>query len=318
MFKEILKLVPTLDQAAMNKMTNTLSTRFMSVAKKFHAGMKNLLTGGGITGVALALVDKILNPIKEVQEAMDRMLKQSDDIVTNAKQFGSSTGELAKLQTIAKSTGLDPNDLNVLITKFQTAIAEAKADPTKDTSVRQFANDTNMVDSFFQFIQGLQKLDKNQQVLVQKEIFGEKQILKMADFLNTNLVSQREKVGGATSQELTSAIDRTGELNDLSDLLRAQREEMDQLTKGRIITEKMVRQIHEAEIEKLKRENKNIDENFENLKNMSIGVERMQGMMQDAISKLTEMVTSMVDINKKVKDFSNNSFFKYFKGWGNK
>ena len=208
-------------------MEKSLTTRFGRIAKKFGKGLVATLTGGGVAGLALGLIDKLLNPLKETQEAIDRVLAQGDDVVTNAKQFNTTAGKLFKLQQLAKSTGLDASQLDLLITKFQTAVAEAEADPNKQSAVRQFVGEKDTAEGFFKFIQSLQRLDKNAQVRAQQEVFGEKQILKMADFLNTDFAKQSALIGGRSAEEFTPGLEKLGELNDLKDALAVKRENED-------------------------------------------------------------------------------------------
>ncbi len=250
MFKEVLQIVPTLSPGDLNNMEKSLSSRFGTVAKKFGQGLLAVLTGGGIAGVALGLVNTIINPLKETQDAIDKAIKQGDDVVTNAKQFGTTAGKLFRLQQIAKSTGLDESSLFTLIEKFQGTVAEAKRDPNKVTSVRQFVDQKDTAEAFFQFIQALQKMDKTQQVLVQQEVFGEKQILKMADFLQTDFTKQTKDLGGPSAEKLTPALNKLGDLNDLKDLLEARRNLGDVMSKSRVITADMIK----AQDEKAKKE----------------------------------------------------------------
>src|SRR4051812_39877327 len=135
-FKEILQIIPRLSSSDLASMDATLSRRFSNIAKKFGKGLLATLTGGGIAGIGLGLIDKLLNPLKETQDAIDRTLKQGDDIVTYAKQFGTTSGKLYRLMQIAKSTGLDEGSFFMLLEKFQATVAEAAADPKKQTSVR--------------------------------------------------------------------------------------------------------------------------------------------------------------------------------------
>jgi hypothetical protein len=240
MYKEILYLTPQVSPGDLNKMEKTLGNRFTNIAKKFGKGLGASLLGGGVAGVALGFIDKILNPLKDVQEAIDKTLKQGDDVVTNAKQFGTTAGKLFKLQGLAKSTGLDAGSLDILITKFQGAVAEAAQDPKKDTSVRKYVGQTDSADAFFNFIQALQKMDKTQQLLVQTEVFGEKQILKMADFLQTDFASQTKLIGAKSADSYTPSIEKMGALNDLKDALAVKGEMIDFVNKSKIINSGMV------------------------------------------------------------------------------
>lgn len=293
MVSEILKIIPKLDGSALAKMERDLGSRLGRVAKKFGSQIGNLFKGGGIAGAALALIDKILNPLKEVQEAMDRTLSMSDDLATNAGQFNTTTGKLFKLTQLGKATGLGQDNLFQLMTKFQTAVAQAKANPNDDSvsSVRNFMDTEDTAEGFFQFIQSLQKMDKSTQVRVQEQIFGEKQILKMADFLQSDFPKLFSKIGldKVTTEKLTNSIEKLANLNDLADTLTAQRETTDIIKKSGIITESMILAKNNAEKQALERENARI-KGYENLQAITQTVDKIMGLIEEGISQLGSLI----------------------------
>jgi uncharacterized protein YidB (DUF937 family) len=317
MFKEILQIIPKLSPGDLNNMERSLTTRFGRIAKKFGKGLVASLTGGGLAGLALGLVDKLLNPLKETQDAIDRVLKQGDDLVTNAKQFGTTAGRLFRLQQLAASTGLDENSLDVLLTKFQTAVAEAVQDPTKVTSVRQFAGSKDIAEAFFQFIQSLQKMGKNQQILVQQEVFGEKQILKMAEFLQTDFGKQAALVGGPSSAQLTPGLESLAAKSDLKDALTARRTLNDTLEKSRAITEAMVRSQDTQAKQDLKKENLQI-KSYNDLAAISIASTEILDLVKQTTLGITSLLVQMTDLSKNVKKMTDSNvmrgIIKYFGG----
>src|SRR5690606_31986576 len=123
---EILKIIPKIDAKDLKAMENTLSARFKKIAKGFGKGLASVIKGGGIAGIGLALIDKVLNPLKEVQDAIERTLKANDDVATNAKQFETTAGKLSKLIALGQATGLESEDLYKLISKFQGSVAGFK------------------------------------------------------------------------------------------------------------------------------------------------------------------------------------------------
>lgn len=293
MVSEILKIIPKLDGSALAKMERDLGSRLGRVAKKFGSQIGNLFKGGGIAGAALALIDKILNPLKEVQEAMDRTLSMSDDLATNAGQFNTTTGKLFKLTQLGKATGLGQDNLFQLMTKFQTAVAQAKANPNDDSvsSVRNFMDTEDTAEGFFQFIQSLQKMDKSTQVRVQEQIFGEKQILKMADFLQSDFPKLFQKIGldKVTTEKLTTSIEKLANLNDLADTLTAQRETTDIIKKSGIITESMILAKNNAEKQALERENARI-KGYENLQAITQTVDKIMVLIEEGINQLGSLI----------------------------
>lgn len=305
MVSEILKIIPKLDGSALAKMERDLGSRLGRVAKKFGSQIGNLFKGGGIAGAALALIDKILNPLKEVQEAMDRTLSMSDDLATNAGQFNTTTGKLFKLTQLGKATGLGQDNLFQLMTKFQTAVAQAKANPNDDSvsSVRNFMDTEDTAEGFFQFIQSLQKMDKSTQVRVQEQIFGEKQILKMADFLQSDFPKLFQKIGldKVTTEKLTTSIEKLANLNDLADTLTAQRETTDIIKKSGIITESMILAKNNAEKQALERENARI-KGYENLQAITQTVDKIMTVLEEGLDQLGIFIKWMTPtINRLVE-----------------
>ena len=294
---EVLKVTPKIDESGLNKMEKALNTRFARVAKKFGGGLINVVKGAGLIGLAVGFIDKLLNPLKETQDAIERMISQGDDIVTNAQQFETTAGKLFKLTKFANAAGLENDGLFMLLTKYQTALAEAKADPSKKTAVSNFANDTDIAESFFGFIQALKTMEPSQRTLVQKEVFGEKQILKMADFLNQSFGELNTRMKLRPAEEYTGPLNKLGGLKDLDDELKSAREANDVFAKARIINEGMIRGKNASEALELSRENDRIAA-YKNLKAISDTMNKiMQGIEQltFAVGNILKLATPYID-----------------------
>lgn len=294
MFSEILKIIPKLDTKELDKMEKSLSSRFARVAKKFGKGVANTFKGGAIVGGAVALLDKILNPLQEIQEAMDKTLKSSDDIVTNAAQFQTSTGNLTKLIKLGEATGLDQDSLFTLLNKYQGAIAQARANPKDEavSSVQQFTGEKDIGQSFYNFIVSLQKVSKDQQRLIQEQIFGEKQVLKMSDFLQSDFPKLWKDTGldKVSTEKLGAAVEKLGGLNDLADILRVRTTTQDIFGKAGAINEGMIRARDRSEKLALEKENKQLKQ-YENLATISDTVVKMMGLMQEGLAQLGKFIT---------------------------
>lgn len=318
-FSEILKIKPQLDNSDLRKMENTLNARFKRIAKRFGGGIANVLKGGGIAGLALSFIDKFLNPLKETQEAISRMLTSSDDIATNAAQFNTTSGKLFKLITLAKSAGLDQDNLFTLINKYQNSLASAQANPNDIAApaVRNYVNDTDIAESFFQFIQELQKMDRNQQLVIQQNVFGEKQILKMADFLQQDFPKLMQKVGvdKVSSESLTGNIEKLAGFNDLSDQLSARRDLLDVQRKAQVITEGMIRQQDKQAQLELQRENQRI-KSYENLAALTETSTRIFTLVEQGVSMLGSLMAKLLPaIDKVVTAAQKLSESRFIRGW---
>lgn len=295
-----------MDSSDLKKLEDQLQSRFTKISKKFGKGLMDVLKGGGIAGLALGLIDKLLNPLKQVQESIDRTIKTSDDLATQANQFNTTSGKLSKLVQIRKSAGLDQEGLFTLITKFQTAVAQAKADPNDQSvsAVRNFTNEKDTVANFFNFIQQLQKMDRNSQLLVQQQIFGEKQIGKMSEFLNLDFAKQFRATGldRQSSETFTKAIDKMAKLSDLADILKVKNENKDIIDKSRVINESMIKQRAKSDALALEKENLQI-KSYNDLAAISDTVSKIMLIVEQGvglIGKLINMVTPFID---KATDF---------------
>ena len=290
-----------MDSSDLKKLEDQLQSRFTKISKKFGKGLMDVLKGGGIAGLALGLIDKLLNPLQAVQESIDRMLKTSDDLATQANQFNTSSGKLFKLVQIGKSAGLDQEGLFTLITKFQTAVAQAKADPNDQSvsAVRNFTNEKDTAINFFNFIQSLQKLDRNQQLLVQQQVFGEKQIGKMSEFLNLDFAQQFKATGldKVSSEKFTKANDKLAKLSDLADILKVKNENQDLINKAGVINESMIRQRAKSDALALEKENLQI-KSYNDLAAISDTVSKIMLVVEQGvglIGKLINMVTPFIN-----------------------
>lgn len=309
MFKEILKIIPQVDNKDLSKMERSLGRRFKKIAKKFGSGLKTALLGGGIAGLAVGLINKILNPLKEVQESIDRILTQGDDLKTYAKQFNTTPGELAKLQAFGESTGVSREFLFQLISRFQTRVAESKQDPNLKSSVREFVGRDDTAQAFFDFVQNLKKLDPGDQAIVQKQIFGEEAAVRTADFLQADFNALNKQFSQITADEINKAVNRTAGLSDLKDSLKAQRNLEDLISKSRLINEKVIRSEDERERINLQRESERIKA-YNSISTISETSARILTLVEKAVLSLTEMITKLSNLENFTKQIKPSRIFR--------
>lgn len=319
MFREVLKIVPQVERGALNQMESQLNSRFSKVAKKFGRGLVQVLKGGGVLGATIALVDKFLNPLKDVQEAIERTLSRADDVVTQAGQFNTTPGKLFKLQRLAQSAGLDEQTLSQMLIKFQGALAEAEADPSKPSSVREFVGySPDTVETFFRYIQELRELQKtnpNAANLAQQETFGEKLILKMSDFVQQDQRKVLRELRLPDSEVLDKDLNSQATLADLKDLLASRRESDDLRVKSRSITEGTIREQDKVERLRLKNENQNV-ENFKDLSGVEQAALQVTGLLNQLIAQTGKLLLHSTDILKIIQTISGSPNLRNFLGKG--
>lgn len=312
MLTEILKIKPQLDASELSKMVRSLNSRFADVAKrfgqglynvtkKFGGGLKSALTGGGIVGALGVLADRFLNPLQETTETLNRVLSQGDDLSTFANQFETTSGRLLKLQALAGSSGLDPETLRMLLTKFQVALAEQRQlekDPTKTKEekkgpLQQFVGIKDTAEAFFQFIQALQKADKDTQVLIQSEVFGEKLIGKQSEFLQTDFNKRLRELNLPETQVLTNSIEGIAAVEEIDAINRSRRQVEDIQNKGRIVNSGMVSAVDRAERQTMAQEDKRLNQ-FEAMEAAAIATTDIKNRMEDLYTMLIRQLPLLV------------------------
>ena len=315
MYKEILKIVPQLEQSDLNKMERNLQRRFTRIAKRFGKGIGNLFKGGGLVALGLAFMDKILNPLKQVTEAIDRTLNKNDDLVTFASQFNTDPGKFAKLVTFAAGSGIEQRELIQMMTKFQTFLAEQRNG--NDVGLGQFTDIKDTSDAFFTFIQSLQAMEAGQRSLVQKRIFGEDQVVKMADFVQQDFERRYKEMGldKIDTSQLSSATIKLGQIADLDAGLKATTQLRDTIDKARVINESIVKEQDRLQQAKLRRENQAI-QNYKNLIAITQTTEKMFTLLESGISQLGGLINTMTSgMNKLIGYAEKMSKARIFKSW---
>ncbi len=322
MYSEILYIKARLDELEAKNMEKKLNGRFSNVAKKFGSGLKKAIIGGGILALGAAVIGKLLNPLKDAQETMDRILSKGDDLVTNAAQFDTTEGNLFKLQSLAQSTGLEPEILRMMLAKFQGELAQARVDekdPTKKESdksspVRAFIGEKDTAEAFFKFIQSLQHVNKDTQVLAQNQVFGEKVSGKASEFLNLDFSKQLKDLHLPDTDKLTEAAKKLGSLNDLKDLLETSRDAEDFIKKANLLREKMVR--NQDQSEKLKLDKENVDiKALDAFKPTSIAIQELTNKFDAAFLRIeTTWAPIILDAVVKTADISDR-ILKWLAAW---
>lgn len=253
MFTDILRIKPQLDDKDLNAMDKKLSGRFTKIAKGFGKGLK--LAAGLALGASV--LDKLINPLQDVKAAIDRTLGKADDIVTNAGQFNTSTKNMVKLRALADVNGLGGEQLDTLLTKFQGAVAQFNANPKDEavSSVANFAGQKDIAVGFFDFITSLQKMTKEQQVLVQTQVFGEKQILKMAEFLQGNFEESANTLKNIDFDRVAKSTEKLAGLEQIDRNNKVIRGLNDLVDKSKVIGKDTLANVNKSEVNALIREN---------------------------------------------------------------
>ena len=304
MLTEVLKIQPKLDNNEMNQMERQLGSRFNRIAKGFGRGLKI----ASVAALGAAVLDRLINPLQEVKAAIDRTLGKADDIVTNAKQFGTTTENLLKVRSLGNVRGLSNENVDMLMTKFQGAVAQASANPNdpSNSAVKNYVGEKDTAVAFYNFITQLQKMDKNMQVLVQQQVFGEKQVLKMAEFLqDTGFKESAASLKKVDFAKAAVAAEKLGGLNDKMTANRTVNDLLDLSNKAKVIGSDTVGNVNRHEISNLNRENGKIGRSAamftaeENMQNITDSLEKLTNELFTKIPVLFDGLNAVVDLLRK-------------------
>lgn len=169
-FSTILKIRPIIDNAAASAMEANLGKRFTGLAKRFSRGIINVVKGGLIGGLTIGLINKLLSPLNDATEKIEKLLGQGRDASELAARFGTSTGALQQAQFVARSFGLSPDKFAELLTKYGDAVDKARtelqnpfAERSESTrAVVSFVNEKDQLQGFLKFLNGLQIVGRGQ------------------------------------------------------------------------------------------------------------------------------------------------------------
>jgi hypothetical protein len=257
MISEVLKLIPQIDQARMEKMFKTLADRFAKLAKKFGEGFKFTAKITGPLALVAGFVAKILNPLEKAEGIIERIMGTAGDTTDAAEDLETSTGKLFRLQSVAKSKGVEPETLRMLLGKFQAAIVKERDNDKQRTEIgptpenqpsilKEFISERDTAENFFQFMQTVRDLPKDQQITIQNELFGEKMRGRVQAFLNIpDEEIQRLAKDLPTSQVLTKSVARVDTVSQERDILRAETEAKDFVSKSQFINIDVAKKLDE-------------------------------------------------------------------------
>jgi hypothetical protein len=166
-------------------------------------------------------------------------------------------------------------------------------------------------------VQGLQKLGKNQQIQVQEEVFGSKQILKMSEFLNADFSKLSDEFKGVSPEKVTAAAEKTSSLEDLKQTLGSVRELNDFVAKSGKINENMIILRNEQEKRLAEIDNKRIA-SYESLAQIEAASTEIVDIAKSGILALTSMVVKITDLSANIKKITGSRFIRGILGQGGK
>ncbi len=309
----ILNVRPTISASDGRKLETDLNNRFARVAKKFGGALRTVgsklrgvIAGGAIAGIGAILT----NPIEKLNASMNEALNKADNIATRAGQIETTAGKMMMLQAVAESAGVQNFDM--IISRFQSELGRARAG--ENDVLREFTGEKDTLDAFVKVIDSIKALSPSEQSYMISKIFGERANLQLAEFLQTDL-SQRKRAifGDTTSEELTRAVNRLAEREELQAVLGQRRGVQDLLSKSRVITDESIRLQNDIANKQLEAENVNL-QNYQEFARIQNAVEESKVILADIQQKIAPAVEKGVGLLEKSYNWLITSKFGKWAG----
>lgn len=315
MFTEILRIKPVLDPASTKKMQASLSERFGSVAKKFGHGLKGVIKGS-LLGISLGLLNRILNPLEELEEKIKTLLGQSGDLRDLSDRFNTGPGQIKRLQDVAGSLNVKPEELKDAMEKFADAVEQARreiADPflaRSDTSfaVKNFTGETDLAEGFLSFIKSLHAASASDRSKVERSVFGADQHGSFKRFIDTDFDTQAKKINEPSAQRLQNAIVTTANLNEKKNELGIENANKELLVTAAKLNDQMIKDMQAAEAREQKKLTDQID-SYQDLRRGANAVEDIKEGFTNLLNNVTTMLGELKQITAFIPKFTNSKMW---------
>lgn len=294
-FSEVLLIKPKLDQSEAKKMEDDLHGRFGRVATKFGKGLLKALVGGGVITAALSAINRLLNPLEEIEDRIKALLGQSDSISDSAEKFGTTAGQFFKLQQLGHAAGLDDAGLKELLTKFKDAqdlakkeIANGGDEHRSTVAIRQFANEKDVASALFRVLQDMQTQSKDVRESNQRAIFGDKLSGSARRFADSDFSGVSKKLGVENSDQLNEAFKKTGDISNLNRALEARRNVEGFLNQSKNVTPELVEAIDKIQTATANREAQQLGA-IQNLEKAAVTIDAIKGLVDSGLNQVERL-----------------------------
>lgn len=306
-----MRLIPRIDPASASVMENNLSTRFSRVSKRFSVGLKSLMKGA-ILGISVALLNKLLNPLTEMEEKFRRLMGQAEDVSDLADKFGTDSGNIRRLQTVAGSLGLEPDKLAEMMDKFREAMNEAtkplaigEERSAAAKAVANFAGEKDIASAFFSFVQELKGMGSGRNA-VEQNVFGDRLFGAQKRFADADFKKQFAELSLPGTQQLTAENQKLSGLSMLSNTLKARNESADISNFANQANRQMVIEMEKTKAKQLSLETAQL-KSFVDLQKASQNLEQVKNLLvetNNGVAKGVSLFTEWASSIKKMFNFS--------------
>lgn len=299
MFTEFVKISIIIDSGAAAKADAALNTRFTKVAHKFGKGLSSVIKLS-FFGLSVALLQKLLNPIKEVEDRIKALLQTTGDVTDVAARLNTSKGRVEQLQQLGHVNGLSNDAVKDLLMKFAEGVEKARDEykvrdkfPSAEISpeaqvLKNYRNEKDLGTSFTRFMQGLQTAKPEDRRIAEKLVFGGEQYGAARKFLNIGNVDKSSSMLKLSSlDEKTKALAKLEYMNQLHRIGETQNEDFNTIDSAKRLTPEIINQLNAREAEQLAKAR---TQNAESLLRAANGID----FLLEKTQPITDMATKIL------------------------
>lgn len=320
MLTETLRIKPQLDNAAAADMERRLSGRFTRIAKRFGGALRNI-GRGTVLGISVAVISRLLNPLKEVEERIKKLTESGMSISDQAEKFNTDAGTLMQMQAVGKALGFDPGDMTSLMSSFQEAVLQARkefANPDMEISdqsrvVSQFLEESDIAVGFRKFLDKLAATESAERERAERTLFGAKQTGAARRFIDSDMGEVSRRFGIPSAQVLNPAAKKGADLSSIQTGLEAGREANAFVNQIAATNKQMIMEMNNRARIEDQRAKEQID-SFHTLAKAASSIDEMLGIFRWAQREFTIGLGYIIDGVKYLKQIAESKFMRYFSG----
>lgn len=247
------------DTSSLSKMEKDMNGRFNKVTKRFGQGLAKagkMIKFSAFAAGAVSILTSVLNPLQEINSALDNILAKAGNIKDQAYNMDTSVGMYAAMQSAAAAKGIDQAQFNMMGQRIMELIGAAKNG--EDNVLSKYKNEKDMGLVLYKVVEALKNMGPGaQRAAMASQIFGGRISGRMAGLLDTGFDEPLTQVmQGVNLKELENAVTSLDEKSNLQSALRANLDLRDIVAKNGIVSNHTIAMQNRTEEYKLKKENK--------------------------------------------------------------
>ena len=235
-----IKFAPT--NQSLKDTEKKLNSTFDRVVKRFKNGFgkawKGLRIGSGIAAMGTALA-ALLNPLAQLNDSINATLNKAGNIKDRAQAAGTDIQSYLALQGYAASKGVNEETFNMMMSRMQTLLGQAKAG--ENNALSAYKNETDMGRVFYNVMNNIAKVsqqDRAQGAALASAVFGQRAVAQLGPLVTEGFLQEdlNKLLSGVNLNKAAASVMTLDRRGDQQAALQFKREIDDLIQKGEVIT----------------------------------------------------------------------------------